>query len=271
MKSNTFVSGVIVGSSMLIPGVSGGTMAIILGIYDKLLHSISHIKSEFKSAVGFLAKFCLGAGVGVILLSRVVLTLFEYYEVQMRFFFTGVIIGAVPMLLKKAGVSLRWRKSQLISCILPIALGLVLCILLSLIPTGLVTLGTKLSLKSLVVLLLAGMIISVALILPGISVSHILLILGLYEIILSAINRLDILLLLPLFVSVFISTLLFTGVLEKLLREYPKYSYLFIIGFVLASAREVLPPEIPMGITLIISVILFFIGLVISNLISEAE
>lgn len=268
MKSNTFVSGVIVGSSMLIPGVSGGTMAIILGIYDKLLHSVSHIKSEFKASAVFLLKFCLGAGVGILLLSRVVLTLFEFYEIQMRFFFSGVIVGSVPMLFKRAGVSLKWRKAQLVSCVLPIASGLFICVILSSIPTGLIALE-GFSLKSLMILLVAGVVVAVALILPGISVSHILLILGLYELVLKAVGELDIKILLPLFLSVFVSTLIFTSFIERLLNESPKLSYLFITGFVLASLTEVLPHNMPMGITLIVSVILFFMGFLISNIISE--
>ena len=69
----TSSKGLLIGASMLVPGVSGGTMAIILGIYDELIHSVNNIFKDFKKSFFFLLKFCIGAGIGFRLFAELIL------------------------------------------------------------------------------------------------------------------------------------------------------------------------------------------------------
>lgn len=269
MKAQTFLSGVAVGGSMLIPGVSGGTMAIILGIYDRLIHSVSTIRTDFRKKAMFLLEFTLGAGAGILLLSKAVLILFEAYEPQMRWLFSGVIAGSLPAIFGKSKIKIKEMSAcDRIEGAICILSGLGIAVLLTFIPTGLVRVGGELSVLNLIILSASGLIIAVALVLPGISASHMLLILGVYETVLEAANSLKISVLLPLVISVGAGTLLCTSSIEKAMTKHPRQTYLCIGGFVIASAREIIPTGIDGGFSMVICFILFCIGCMAVSLIS---
>lgn len=270
MKDKPFLSGLIVGSSMLVPGVSGGTMAIILGIYDKLIHAVSAITDNFRENVRLLLKFALGAGLGILLLSKGVLVLFESYETPMRFLFSGIVLGSVPALFRRSGVKSLDGKSifEMSVCILS---GLGICVLLTLAPTGLISFDGSFSLVNTLIISLSGIIIAVALVLPGISASHMLLILGVYETTLEAVHTLRLSVLIPLVLSVGAGTLLSASAIERALNSFQKQSYLCIIGFVIASSREIMPKSAPQGITLVISLVLLAMGITLAGIISNSK
>ena len=104
----------IVGGTMLVPGVSGGSMAMILGIYDRLISSVSSFMKNKKENLIFLALFCLGGGLGMILFARPLLGLIERFPMPMMYFFLGAVAGGVPMIFKEARIqrvsweSLAW-------------------------------------------------------------------------------------------------------------------------------------------------------------------
>ena len=91
----------IIGSSMSVPGVSGGTMAILLGIYDRLIHAISNFLKDMKGNTIFLFKFCLGAGIGIGSLAFLIQWLLEKFPFVVSFFFLGAVIGGIPALYQK--------------------------------------------------------------------------------------------------------------------------------------------------------------------------
>ena len=93
-----FGVGVIASATMIIPGVSGGTMMVAMGIYDKLIHCITHLKSEFKEAIKLLIPIFAGAGIAVILLSRLFEYLLAVYPIPTNFAFCGLIAGSLPFL-----------------------------------------------------------------------------------------------------------------------------------------------------------------------------
>lgn len=90
---------------MTVPGVSGGSMAMIMGVYDRLISSISSFFKEPAGSMAFLLKFVLGAGIGMVLFSRFISYLFTTRaDVPLRFFFLGAVAGGVPMIYREAGV-----------------------------------------------------------------------------------------------------------------------------------------------------------------------
>lgn len=95
------LKGFIIGSSMSVPGVSGGTMAILLGIYDRLISSVSRFLKDIKGNIIFLMKVCIGAGIGIFTLSNVIKKLLEVAPIPISFFFLGAVIGGVPALYSK--------------------------------------------------------------------------------------------------------------------------------------------------------------------------
>lgn len=115
-----FISGLAFGIANIIPGVSGGTMLVVFGIYDKLTEAISGIKSIFKN-IGFLIAFALGAGGGIIGFAFVITWLFENFGVQTNMFFIGLVLGSVPLIVRTATASEKIKPL----CILPFIIGLV--------------------------------------------------------------------------------------------------------------------------------------------------
>ena len=96
------LKGFIIGSSMTVPGVSGGTMAILLGIYDKLIGSISNFRKDPKGNLWFLAKFCIGSGLGICSLALLIDWLLERFPMPVSFFFLGAVVGESPLFIKRS-------------------------------------------------------------------------------------------------------------------------------------------------------------------------
>ena len=236
----TLIKGLVIGSTMTLPGVSGGSMAMVLGIYDRLLKHVSEITKYPKESLTFLLWFAAGAGSGAFLFSRGISWLLTTRaEGILCFFFLGAVSGGIPMILKSASVS-RIRGRELI-CILT---GILTALLIALIPQGMFAPGTENTPMHLLFQLAGGFIIAVALVLPGISASQMLYMLGIYESTLKAISSLDILALLPLAVGGIMGTYLTARILEQLIKKHREDTFLIILGFMLVSLRSLLPEHL---------------------------
>ena len=236
-NGKTFIKGLVIGATMTVPGVSGGSMAMVLGIYDRLLKHVSEITKYPKESLTFLLWFAAGAGSGAFLFSRGISWLLTTRaEGILCFFFLGAVAGGIPMILKSASVS-RIRGREMI-CILT---GILTALLIALIPQGIFAPGTENTLMNLLFRLAGGFIIAVALVLPGISASQMLYMLGIYESTLKAISSLDIFALLPLAVGGIMGTYLTARILEQLIKKHREATFLMILGFMLASLPELLP------------------------------
>ena len=171
---SVMLKGVCVGSTMMVPGVSGGSMAMLLGIYDRLIYSVNSIRSG-KSLL-LLGTFSIGGFIGILLFSQPLLSLLERYPMLMLYFFMGAVGGGIPLMLKKAEV----RRFSMPVLIWP-AVGMLLVWILSLLPEAPVQAGLEMGLKETVFLIITGIAAAVALVLPGISVSYLLLVFGIYD------------------------------------------------------------------------------------------
>lgn len=303
------VKAMIVGGTMTVPGASGGTMAMILGIYEDLIAAVGnlprlladYISSEDRFLSGrkhgslssrdilrshgisgrqtgpgsqdilkclcFLALFCVGALTGMALLAGGVLTLLEKYPVVVSYFFLGAVAGGIPLICRQAQVKkMTWQV-----LFWPLA-GLFIVYGLAALPEGLFSAGlsggvpspgcgisdgtapdsavlgniSSGSLPQFLFQFLGGCILAVALILPGISVSQMLLMLGLYEPVMTAVSKLHLLSLVPLGLGAVLCTLLVTRLLGDAMQRRPQPTYLLILGFVLGSLGE-LYPGLPTG------------------------
>ena len=95
------LQGIVVGIANIIPGVSGGTMMVAMGLYDKLIHAITHLKSEFRQSMKLLLPIFIGAGLAIVILSRVFEFLLENYPIPTNFAFCGLIAGSLPFIFQK--------------------------------------------------------------------------------------------------------------------------------------------------------------------------
>jgi putative membrane protein len=233
------LKGFIIGSSMSVPGVSGGTMAILLGIYDKLISAISNFMKDIKGNTIFLAKFCLGSGLGIGSLAFVIRWMLEKFPLPVSFFFLGAVIGGIPALYKKT------KETRLkVSSAIYFLVGLVLVISIGFIPTGNFNIGSGSGLAHYAMVLVTGIIIALALILPGISTSHMLLVLGMYDTMIAAITEFNIVYIGILGISTVIGIFLITKPIEWTMNKFPHQTYCLIIGFVLGSTSEIFKDKI---------------------------
>lgn len=239
----------------MVPGVSGGSMAMILGIYNRLIESIATFtKNPLKNLV-FLIKFCLGAVLGIALFSKFVITpLLEIFPLQVSYFFLGAVAGGVPMIYKTAGV----KKFSLNAIIYPV-IGMIMVLLIALIPEGLFTPSDTLTVGGVILQIIGGIIVAIGLILPGVSVSQLLLMLGLYNSLLSALNSLNPLPFIPMGIGVLIGCLVSAKLMDMAMKKYPEPTYLIVFGFLLGSLTELFP-GLPTGVDIPICILTFLLG-----------
>ncbi|WP_157152732.1 DUF368 domain-containing protein [Brachyspira murdochii] len=257
----TVIKGVIIGASMLVPGFSGGTMAMILGIYDKLISSLSgiltfsknenyFIKNKFNFL--FLIFFCVGSLLGMVIISKPLSNLIEKYYTVSSFFFMGAALGGFNTVYNKT----KEYKFNFVS-IIYILLGAAIVYLISIIPEGFFSSSSDRSeVFMYFILIIAGLIVAIAMILPGISVSYMFLLLGIYQETIDAVHNLYFPYLIPLAVGSVLGVVLTTKILEYWMEHYVKASYLIISGFVLGSIIQVFP-GLPKGIEWALCPIMF--------------
>ncbi len=250
-----FLKGAFMGASMLIPGVSGGTMAIILGIYDKLIKAVSNFLHSPKKNFFYLGIVALGGMIGMLLFSKALLHLTELYRMPMMYLFLGAVIGSIPLLCTKAKV-----KSFSFSVFFFPAVGLAIILLLNSLSSEMVAFSTLTGTVKTLVIIAAGLIAAIALVLPGISVSYMLLILGMYEPALTAIEHLDFTFLIPLGLSILAGIFLSTKGLSYCMEKHTQKTFLIIIGFVLGSVPEVFP-GLPVGNDILFCLLTLLLGI----------
>lgn len=255
-----FIKGAAIGVATLIPGVSGGTMAILLGVYDLMINGISDFLHDWKKYLLPFAELGLGAITGILLLSSLVSGLLERYEIPMQFLFIGIIIGGLPALIKKSR-SMRHQSFDWSYFIV----GIILVLLTASTPSAVFSSGDSFSWITFALLFICGIVIAVALVLPGISASFLLLVLGMYQSTLTAIQKMDMLFLLPVGLGVVFGTFASAKVIRYFLVNHPTKTYLLIIGFVAGSLFELLPsPKYLQASVMIPSILLMIVGFLVT-------
>lgn len=233
-----FLKGLWIGGTLSVPGVSGGTMAMLIGIYEPLVRSINILISKSdkkKEAFWFLALFSAGALLGIISISSIVLNLLEMAPMPMIFLFAGAIAGGIPMIWKEI------KKEQFSRYnFFYLFIGLLMVLFISYLPESLFDLEYSGGFIMIIKQVFAGLIAAFALILPGISVSHMLLILGMYQGILDAISSFSFLKLLPFIIGAALGIILFSRLVDFCFVRFRAPTYLLILGFVLGSVFDLL-------------------------------
>lgn len=253
-----FILGALTGALMMIPGVSGGTVAIILGVYDQLVKAVATFTKDIKKNLLFLGAFGIGGIVGVVAVSKLLLWLVGLWEVPMMFLFIGAPTGSVPLLIRKSKTNgFHW------SSLVALLAGLAIVIGVSLLPEDLFVVETD-TLRGFLLLLALGIPLAIPLVLPGISFSYMLMVFAIYTRFLAALSSIDIMFLLPLCLGLLIGMIAFTKLLDKAMSQKPGPTYYCITGFVLGSiimlAKEL--PHWPTGWEIPACVVTFIVGAV---------
>ena len=244
------LKGIVIGLANVIPGVSGGTMMVSMGIYDKLIHCITHLFSEFKKSLRFLVPIFIGIGIAAVVVPFGIEFLFANYPFQPNLLFIGLIIGGLPAVWKKVKGS-SVRVGHIIACILFFALV-----------AGLALVGEtegnaadlSFSLISVIKLFGVGIVASATMVIPGVSGSMMLLLMGYYHPILETITNFikaalafdmnGILagmgVLIPFGIGVVVGIFAIAKLIEIIFVKFPLYAYWAIIGLIISSPVAIL-------------------------------
>ena len=267
------IKGMMIGIANIMPGVSGGTLAVSMGIYDKLIHCITHILSEFKESMKFLLPIFAGAGIALVALTFVIEALFEYYPIPTNLLFIGLIVGGLPPVVTKVK-SHKLSFGHILAGLLFFALVVGMAMMGD---NGNRQVTLNLGIVPIIKLVLVGIIAAATMIIPGVSGSMVLLILGYYEPIIqqitafcTAVITLDmagvlhgIAILLPFGIGVLIGILGIAKIIEIIFEKYPVYAYCAIIGLIAASPIAILVCSNFAGFSvsvLLISIVTFAAG-----------
>ena len=249
-----FFGGIAVGIANIIPGVSGGTMLVIFGLFEKLANSISDIfKKETttrKQSFIFLLEVLLGAAIGIVAFAKVLGYTLSHIEAETIFWFMGLILFSVPIIIRN---ELKGEKFNIIFFVIGILIiaGLEYFNLYG----GLSNTGDGNTLIDFLILAGLGAIGGISMIFPGISGSMVMLVLGKYEMIRSYIDKLtsldiNIYVKLAVFgVGAVIGVILSSKILSKVLEKHRGKTVSLILGFIIASAL-ILPLNLETQITL---------------------
>lgn len=260
-----FLKGMIIGIANIIPGLSGGTMAISVGVYEKLINTIGNFfkkfKETFKENMIFLIPIGIGAVVGVVGFSKLLDFLLNNYKMPTQFAFIGLILGSFPLIFKNANKN-GFKKSYLIPCVITLVIGLVLTILEKTGVTGATVNSFDLNFVNIILLFFYGFIAAGTMVIPGLSGSFMLLLLGVYGAILSAVSSLNIPILIPFGIGVMAGILVCAKVIDLLLNKFYGHTYYAIIGFIIGALPAIYPGFAfnLMGIIIIITLILGFVA-----------
>ena len=271
------LKGIVIGLANVIPGVSGGTMMVSMGIYDKLIHCITHLFSELKKSIQFLLPIFIGIGIAVVVVPFGIEFLFAQYPFQTNLLFIGLIIGGLPAVWKKVkGNSVK--VGHILSCLVFFALV-----------AGLALVGEtegnaadlSFSLGSVIILFGIGVITSATMVIPGVSGSMVLLLLGYYHPVLETITNFikavlafdmngilaGIGVLLPFGIGVVAGIFVIAKIIEVIFEKFPLYAYWAIIGLIVSSPVAILLVS-GMGTITIVSILTGIVSLAVGFVIA---
>lgn len=242
--------GVVIGIANIIPGVSGGTMAVAMGIYDKLIYALTHIFSEFKKSMKLILPILIGAAIALIGVARILGKMFEVIPVQTNFLFIGLIVGGLPFILRKV----KGEKAS--------AGNIIAFVLFFALVVGMAVLGEReggavaltVTPMSMVKMFFVGVIASATMVIPGVSGSMILMLMGYYTPILENINlfvnaviAFDMPAILngvgifaPLGIGIIIGIFAIAKLIEIVFAKWPLLAYYAIIGLIVASPISII-------------------------------
>ena len=271
------LQGMVVGIANIIPGVSGGTMMVAMGLYDKLIHSITHLKSDFKNSMKLLIPIFLGAGIAIVALSRLFEFLLREYPIPTNFAFCGLIAGSLPFIFKK--VQGHKTSGGKIAAFIVFFAVVILMALLG--ETGGKSADVTFGVINVIKLLFVGIIAAATMVVPGVSGSMMLMTMGYYYPVIGSVKDFITalvafdapkiihicMILIPFGIGVVVGIFAVAKLIEMLMDKYEALTYCGIMGLVVASPVVILMSAPLAGmsvVTVLTGAVTFVVGVVIA-------
>ena len=263
------LKGFIIGIGKIIPGVSGSVLAITLGVYDKSVEYINNFKSNKKESLKYLLPLGIGIIISIIIFSKIITILLnKYYQITMLFFI-GLIIGGLPEIIKKT------NKEDNIIVITSFIIFFIISI--SNLNSNYILKGNVLDVM---ILFISGLLEAIGTVVPGVSSSALLMILGTYNAILSSIGNItdikiiltNIKIIIPFLLGVLLGIIILIKIIDYLLKKHENKLYSFVLGVLLSSIVLLIIKVFKVKITiieLILGIIFLSLGILISSIIKK--
>lgn len=239
------IKGFIMGIANIIPGVSGGTLALTLGIYEDFIGAISHFFRNIKKHVKFLLPIFIGILLSVITMSNVISTCFDQYPIPTTLFFMGLVIGGIPMLLKRVkNTKEKKQVSSYVIALITFSIVMIMAFSEQIFGSGLGNVSfSNMEVFDYVILFFVGLIAAATMVIPGVSGSLVLMLLGYYLPIIGVLKELtkfenlgpNLLVAFVFGVGVLVGIVAISKVIEFLLEKFEAKTFFGVIGFILAS------------------------------------
>jgi putative membrane protein len=269
MKSiKQLMIGIVIGGGMILPGVSGGVLAVVLGVYEGMLDALANLFKDVRKNTYFLGPLLLGVVIGVLLFGKVLFFVFDKYPMEAKYTFMGLILGGIPILFRE--IEKKGEKKVNMPM-----LFVTFMIAITLFVLGKDTLNINFyssidgDMLSNVLLFLTGLIFISGKIIPGISSSFMLMLIGMYQFLLNILNnpfglsQNEYMQIIPFALGIIVGAVLLIKIIRFLLKNHFTTTYSAIIGFVIGSIAAIYP-----GFSFnhrgIISIILLIISFTIS-------
>lgn len=246
----SFLKGIVIGIANIVPGVSGGTMMVSMGIYDKLIHCITHLFSEFKKSVLFILPIAIGMVAAIAGSSFGLVWLFDNFPIQTNLLFVGLILGGLPAIYGKV-------KGKTIKAGHVIAGLLFFAFVIAMASMGESegnAADLSVNLVNVLKLVGVGVVASATMVIPGVSGSMVLMLMGFYYPVInaikdfiSALTAVDVPailagcgILVPFGIGIVIGIFAIAKLMEVIFEKFPLYAYWAIIGLIVASPIAIL-------------------------------
>ena len=280
-----FLKGIFIGLANIIPGVSGGTIAVILGIFDDLIDTINNFFRDIKKNLGFITPIGFGILFSILFFSSILELCLKKYSLPTNIFFIGLIFGSIPLIYKKA-IKNGIKKNYFLYTIISI---LIVILAASFNKNGVTQINNDISFIFLLKIFFGGLLAAIAMIIPGISGSFVMVLLGIYPTVINSVSNISRCLLnlsdknllirtgaiiFSLGLGLFLGILLISRLISVLLEKFYSETYFCILGLIIGSIYGIFasPMTYQSGINnfmILISVISFFVGAIISYFLGE--
>ena len=254
------IKGIFIGAGAIVPGVSSGVLCVIFGIYEKLLDAVLNFFKDIKHNIKFLFPIALGVGIGVLLFSNILNYFLYEFPVQTKSIFIGLILGTIPSLIKEVNEKETFKPQNVVYLLIALAIGIITVIVENQI--NIVSNGDKMSIMYLV---MCGAIMSIGIVVPGVSSTIILMLLGVYSVYLQSVANLYLPVLIPLGIGLILGSIIVMKITKKLLETHYGKTFYSIIGFTIGSVFVLLPQGMTL-LEIVLSILCVVLGVYVSRI-----
>ena len=254
------IKGIFIGAGAIVPGVSSGVLCVIFGIYEKLLDSVLNFFKDIRHNIKFLFPIALGVGIGVLLFSNILNYLLYEFPIQTKSIFIGLIIGTIPSLIKEVNEKEKFKSQNVAYLLIALAIGIITVVL-----ENRMSIVSNIDSMNIMYLVMCGAIMSIGIVVPGVSSTIILMLLGVYSVYLQSVANLYLPVLIPLGIGLILGSIIVMKLTKKLLENYYAKTFYSIIGFTIGSIFVLLPQGMTL-IETILCVLCIILGIYMSHI-----